>query len=53
MTFNDFIDGEPAGQPYIHMDFDQGFRWNTKNDHDDTDNGFICKYQVGRFPQLK
>ncbi len=34
ITFNDFVDGEPAGNSYLHMDYDRGFRWNTKNDDD-------------------
>ena len=34
MNYNDFVDGEPAGRYYLHMDYDLGFRWNTKNDDD-------------------
>ena len=44
MDFTDFKDdNEPAGQPYLHMNYDNGFKWDTKNDNDDKDNGFICK----------
>jgi len=46
MTFNDFKDGEPAGSPYTHMNFDDGFRWDTKDDANDKDNGFICKRKL-------
>ncbi len=46
MDYNDFIDGEPAGLPYIHMDYDLGFAWNTKDDASDQDNGFVCKRPV-------
>jgi len=43
MVFKDFKDGEPAGSPYTHMNFDDGFQWDTKDDANDKDNGFICK----------
>merc|ERR1712086_1109400 len=43
MTFDDFIDEQPDGNPYAHMDFDQGFAWNAKDDANDKDNGFVCK----------
>ncbi len=43
MDFLNFVDGEPNGKPYTHMDFDTGFAWNTKDDADDQDNGFVCK----------
>jgi hypothetical protein len=43
MTFTNFIDGEPAGNPYLHMNFDKGFSWDTKDDANDKDNGFVCK----------
>ena len=33
MTFNDFKDGEPAGSPYTHMNFDDGFRQVTHIKH--------------------
>ncbi len=35
MTFTNFVDGEPLGRPYTHMDYDKGFAWNTKDDADD------------------
>jgi hypothetical protein len=43
MTFDNFIDDQPDGNPYAHMDFDQGFAWNAKDDGNDKDNGFVCK----------
>ena len=45
MTFNNFVEGEPAGNPYLHMNFDADFSWDTKDDANDQDNGFICKKQ--------
>merc|ERR1712241_291823 len=43
MNFRDFVDDEPKGEPYLHMNFDKAFRWDTKNDANDKDNGFVCK----------
>ena len=43
MTFHNFVKDQPDGNPYAHMDFDQGFAWNAKDDANDKDNGFICK----------
>jgi len=43
MTFQNFVKDQPDGNPYAHMDFDQGFAWNAKDDANDKDNGFICK----------
>ena len=44
MDFTDFKDkNEPAGLPYLHMNFDAQFKWDTKDDANDKDNGFICK----------
>lgn len=43
MEFKNFVQNEPAGRPYAHMDFDLKFAWNTKDDANDRDNGFICK----------
>ena len=44
MSFTDWKnDKEPEGQPYLHMNFDDDFRWDTKDDGNDKDNGFICK----------
>merc|ERR1719150_3684847 len=43
MVFKDFKAGEPAGLPYTHMNFDGKFQWDTKDDANDKDNGFICK----------
>ena len=45
MTFSNFVEGEPKGNPYLHMNFDNGFDWDTKDDANDQDNGFICKKQ--------
>ena len=48
MTFTDFRENEPSGNPYLHMHWlaDDGFVWDTKDDADDKDNGFICKKPV-------
>ena len=44
MVFRDFKNNEePAGSPFLHMNFDDQFRWDTKDDANDKDNGFICK----------
>ena len=44
MAFTDFKNkDEPAGQPFLHMNFDAQFKWDTKDDANDKDNGFICK----------
>ena len=43
MNFDNFIDDQPDGNPYTHMDFDQGFAWNAKHNSNDKDNGFVCK----------
>ena len=44
MVFKDFKDNnEPAGSPFLHMNFDAQFKWDTKDDANDKDNGFICK----------
>jgi len=43
MTFKDFKPNEPAGSPYLHMNFDAKWSWDTKDDANDKDNGFICK----------
>lgn len=44
MEFTDWKNAdEPAGNPYLHMNFDAGFKWDTKDDANDRDNGFICK----------
>ena len=43
LTFTDFVEGEPGGRPYLHMNFDSQFKWDTKDDANDKDNGFVCK----------
>merc|ERR1719500_2132234 len=43
MTFTDFVKGQPNGAPYLHMNYDNQFKWDTKDDANDQDNGFICK----------
>ena len=44
MVFKDFKNkDEPAGSPFLHMNFDDQFKWDTKDDANDKDNGFICK----------
>ena len=46
MDFTDFVKDEPGGRPYLHMNFDAGFQWDTKDDANDQDNGFICKKSI-------
>lgn len=43
MVFNDFIAGEPSGNPYIHITPGNNYSWNTKDDKQDTNNGYVCK----------
>jgi len=43
MVFNDFVQDQPNGLPYLHMNYDNQFKWDTKDDSNDRDNGFICK----------
>merc|ERR1712110_914814 len=38
MVFTDFKQNEPAGSPYLHMNFDAQFKWDTKDDANDKDN---------------
>ena len=44
--FNNFVENQPDGQPYSHLDYDLDFAWNAKDDSNDQDNGFICKRPV-------
>jgi hypothetical protein len=46
MPYTNFIQNNPDGQPYLHLDYDYGFAWGTKNDGNDKDNGFVCKRPV-------
>ena len=46
MEFHNFVADQPDGNPYAHMDYDLGFKWNAKNDANDQDNGFICKRPI-------
>ena len=43
MNFNDFVENQPDGNPYCHMNYDLDFKWDAKDDANDKDNGFICK----------
>ena len=43
MAFTNYKKDEPKGKPYLHMNFDSDFAWDTKDDANDKDNGFICK----------
>ena len=43
MTVKDFVANNPNGSPYLHMNYDNGFQWDTKDDANDKDNGFVCK----------
>ena len=47
MTFTNWKnDKEPEGSPFLHMNFDNDFKWDTKDDGNDKDNGFICKKSI-------
>ena len=43
MAYKNYKKDEPKGLPYLHMNFDSDFAWDTKDDANDKDNGFICK----------
>ena len=42
LTFTDFV-GNPGAEPYIHLTPGNKYSWNTKNDHNDRNNGCLCK----------
>ena len=46
MDFLDFYQGANTGKPFLHMNFDKDFAWDTKNDKNDRDNRYICKKSV-------
>ena len=46
MAYKNYKKDEPKGLPYLHMNFDSQFAWDTKDDANDKDNGFICKKKV-------
>ena len=46
MDFTDFYPGANTGKPYLHLNYDQDFSWDTKNDRNDRDNRYICKKSV-------
>ena len=33
MTFNDFVQNQPDGKPYAHMNFDKQFKWDAKGEN--------------------
>ena len=41
--FTDFYPGSNTNKPFLHMNYDQDFAWDTKNDRNDKDNRYICK----------
>ena len=41
--FEDFVAAKANTEPYLHLQPQTGYRWNTKTSAD-TNNGFICKY---------
>ena len=43
MLFTDFYQGANKGKPYLHLNYDNDFAWDTKNDRNDRDNRYICK----------
>ena len=46
MTFTDFYQGAKKRKPFLHMNYDKDFAWDTKNEWDDRDNRYICKKSV-------
>ena len=46
MEFKNFVKDQPDGTPYAHMNYDLQFQWDSKDDANDKDNGFICKRPV-------
>ena len=46
MAFTDFYKGANKGKPYLHLNFDHDFAWDTKNDRNDRDNRYICKKSI-------
>ena len=46
MAFTDFYQGAKKGKPFLHMNYDKDFAWDTKNDKNDRDNRYICKKSV-------
>ena len=46
MIFTDFYQGAKKKKPFLHMNFDKDFAWDTKNDKNDRDNRYICKKSV-------
>ena len=41
MDFNNFYPGANTKKPYLHLNYDQDFAWDTKNDQNDRDNRYI------------
>lgn len=46
MEYKNFIANNPNGTPYLHMNYDNDFAWDTKDDANDKDNGFVCKKAI-------
>ena len=46
MEFKDFVNEQPDGNYYTHMNYDLKYQWDAKDDTNDQDNGFICKRLV-------
>ena len=46
MGFTDFYPGSNINKPLLHMNYDQDFSWDTKNDKNDKDNRYICEKSV-------
>ena len=46
MKFKDFVNKQPDGNYYTHMNYDLKYQWDAKDDTNDQDNGFICKRLV-------
>merc|ERR1712110_345904 len=42
--FDDFV-GNPGEDPYLHLTPGNNYKWNTKNDQDDSNIGCLCKSQ--------
>ena len=46
MIFTDFYKGANKFNKFIHMNFYQGFAWDTKNQEKDRDNQYICEKSI-------
>jgi len=43
LTFDDFV-AEPGNNQYLHLQPENNYAWNTKNQEEDTNNGCLCSH---------